>query len=361
MTGGNFMAENVKTLLVVGNGFDLAHKLQTKYTDFLDFFNEKIGTVKLSEQSFDIAGIKEFSKYINASIDKNDDQALWENLKRYMGTPFGNFWIAYFNKILEDRKNRIGEGWVDFEREIEQVVGQLEKLLLNSSDFNKEKSVLKDIMGNYLEKSPEIITQEIIPKLNWDLKILTLFLEFYLSEEEKKLDVTPEKFFETLKVKAVISYNYTTTFERLYKKGKREIPLYFIHGKLGKHNLVLGIGETLSGDEKNNFTICASFKKFFQRIKYKLGNNYRNILPPKPDAHNKWQIVFYGYSLDSTDKNSLKWLLEKSSEFPIKIYYHDDSDYNQQIANAIQLIKKDQLIKDVNAGRIDFLPMNGLE
>ena len=186
-------------------------------------------------------------------------------------------------------------------------------------------------------------------------------MEFYLSEEEKKLDVKPKKFFEVLKVKAVISYNYTTTFERLYKKGKREIPLHFIHGELGKHNLVLGIGETLSGDEKNNFTFCASFKKFFQCIKYKLGNNYRNILPPKPDAHNKWQIVFYGHSLDSTDKNSLKWLLEKSSEFPIKIYYYDDSDYNQQIANAIQLIKKDQLIKDVNAGRIDFLPMNGLE
>ena len=28
------MAENVKTLLVIGNGFDLAHELKTKYTDF---------------------------------------------------------------------------------------------------------------------------------------------------------------------------------------------------------------------------------------------------------------------------------------------------------------------------------------
>ena len=87
-----------------------------------------------------------------------------------METPFGNFWIAYFNKILEDRHNRIGEGWVDFESEIERVIGQLEKLLLNSSDFNKEKSILKEIMGDYFEKSPEIITQEFIPKIKLGFK-----------------------------------------------------------------------------------------------------------------------------------------------------------------------------------------------
>ena len=354
------MPEKVKTLLVIGNGFDLTHGLKTKYTDFLKFFNEEIGTVPLSEQlsDIDIAGMKKFLGYINMSIEKEDDDALYSNLQHYMSVPYGNFWIAYFNKILEDRTNRIGEGWVDFEREIELVIGQLEKLFLNFSDFHKKKSILREIMGGYFGKSSEIITQEFIPKLNWDLKILTLFLEFYLLKEKKSLDIKPKQFFKKLNVNAVISYNYTDTFQTLYKRGNTKVPVHFVHGQLGKHNLVLGIGETLSDKEKDKFTVCASFKKFFQRIKYKLGNDYRNILPPKPDAHNKWQIVFYGHSLDSTDKNSLKWLLEKSSEFPIKIYYYDDSDYNQQIANAIQLIKKDQLIKEVNAGRIIFLPMN---
>lgn len=114
----------------------------------------------------------------------------------------------------------------------------------------------------------------------------------------------------------------------MYKKGTTSIPVHFVHGKLGNHNLVLGIGET------------------------------KNILPTKPDIYNKWQIVFYGHSLDSTDKDSLNWLLKKAGDFQVKIYYYDDDDYNQQIANAIQLIKKDQLIKDVNAGRIIFLPIN---
>lgn len=347
-----------KTLLVIGNGFDLAHGLKTKYTDFLDFFNEKFSNIEISKQFFDVGEINQFRKFIQASIDSKNDEALYENLKSYMQAPFGNFWIAYFNKIREDRNIRIGEGWVDFEREIKRVIKQLEKLLLSSADFNMEDSILKDIMGNYVKKAPEVVTQEFIYKLNWDLKVLTLFLEFYLIEEEKKLSVEPKNFFKKFNVHAVISYNYTDTFRAVYKKGKTDIPVHFVHGQLGEHNLVLGIGETLSGEEQNNFTVCASFKKFFQRIKYKLGNDYRNILPTKPDIYNKWQIVFYGHSLDSTDKDSLNWLLKKAEDFPVKIYYYDDDDYNQQIANAIQIIEKDRLIKDVNAGRIIFLPMN---
>ena len=351
-------ARKEKTLLVIGNGFDLAHGLKTKYTDFLDFFNKQFSNIEISKQFFNIGEINPFRKIIQTSIDSKNDEALHENLKSYMQAPFGNFWIAYFNKIHEDRHNRIGEGWVDFEREVERVIGQLEKLLLHSADFDENDSILKEIMGDYFNKSAEIVTQEFIPKLNWDLKILTLFLEFYLIEEEKKLSIAPKSFFKKLNVQAVISYNYTDTFRAVYKKGKTNIPVHFVHGQLGEHNLVLGIGETLSGEEKNNFTVCASFKKFFQRIKYKLGNDYRNILPIKMDISNRWQLVFYGHSLDSTDKSSLKWLLNKAEDFPVKIYYYDDDDYNQQIANAIQLIEKDQLIKDVNAGRIVFLPMN---
>jgi hypothetical protein len=347
-----------KTLLVIGNGFDLAHGLKTKYTDFLDFFNEKFSNIEIAEQSFDIGLINQFRKIIQTSIDSKNDEALYKNLELYMQAPFGNFWIAYFNKILTDRKIRIGEGWVDFEREVKQVISQLEKLLLHSADFDKNDSILKDIMGDYFNKSAEIVTQEFILKLNWDLKVLTLFLEFYLIEEEKKLSVEPKSFFEKLNVHAVISYNYTDTFRTVYKRGKTNIPVHLVHGQLGEHNLVLGIGETLSGKEKNNFTVCASFKKFFQRIKYKLGNDYKNVLPTKLDVHNKCQIVFYGHSLDSTDKRSLKWLLNKAEDFPVKIYYYDDDDYNQKIANAIQIVEKEQLIKDVNAGRIVFLPMD---
>ena len=348
--------ENLKTLLVIDNGFDLAHELKTKYTHFLDLFNKEYGNIEISEQNFDIGGIKEFFQYIQNSIDKKDNSSLCKNLEKYMQAPFGNIWTAYFSKILEDKINIIGENWIDFEREIERVIKQIEQLLLNNIDIEDVDSSLKLLMGNYLNESSEIITQKFIPKLYYDLKILTLFLEQYLIREEKNLKVAKQSIIKDLNINSVISYNYTNTFQRLYDPDD-DIPVYFIHGKLGKHNLVLGIGETLSDDLENQFTICASFKKFFQRVKYKLGNDYRNILPSKPDANNKWQIVIYGHSLDVTDEDSLKWLLKKAEDFKIQIYYFDDNAYNQQIANAIQIIGKKQLIKYVNVGQIIFKPI----
>ena len=41
----------------------------------------------------------------------------------------------------------------------------------------------------------------------------------------------------------------------------------------------------------------------------------------------------------------------------IIIYYYDEDNYNQQIANAIQIIGKEELIDSVNVGRIVFKPM----
>ena len=33
--------KKIKTILVIGNGFDIAHGLKTRYTDFLDFIEDK--------------------------------------------------------------------------------------------------------------------------------------------------------------------------------------------------------------------------------------------------------------------------------------------------------------------------------
>ena len=265
----------------------------------------------------------------------------------------------------------MGKNWIDFETEIENVIKKIEKRILNKMSSDEWKSSnLERIMGVYFNQSAEDIMQEFVPRLKFDLKILTLLLEQYLIEEEKNLNVTSEPFFKNLKPDAVISYNYTHTFQKLYAKDEK-IPVHFIHGELDKHNLVLGIGETLLGDEKNNFTVCASFKKFFQRIKHRLGNQYEKVTKIKDNRIIPWQVIIYGHSLDVTDKDSLYWLLKRRDEknyvtnvsnaSKIIIYYYDENAYNQQIANAMQIIGKDELIEAVNSERIIFLPMNGLE
>ena len=158
-----------------------------------------------------------------------------------------------------------------------------------------------------------------------------------------------------------VSYNYTNTWQKIYGKGFPDVHPYFIHGQIHKHNLVFGIGETLLPTLENIYTECASFKKFFQRVKYRLGNDYKKISKNYYQYY-KWQIIIYGHSLDATDKDSLRWLMGQEEKFDteldtITIYYYDENSYNKQIANAIQIIGKKALMDAVHSDKLVFLPV----
>ena len=346
--------EKVKTLLVIGNGFDIAHGLKTGYKDFLDDLNKKIGTLWLSDKNLNMTSFRNFKRRIQFALNK-DDKFLYPAIDAYTRSTFGNIWVAYFNEIRENENNRIGQNWLDFEREIEDVIQKIEKLILGTiSDV--DKGSLSKIMCGYLGKTNRQIIDEYIPKLNFDLEVLTLLLERYLISEQKKLVVKPLPIIKKIpNVTAVISYNYTDTWKKIYGN-ERDVKTIFIHGELTKHNLVLGINETLDKKSADEFTVCAGFKKFFQRVKFKLGNDYRNVIPAKNKSNR--QVVVYGHSLAANDKESLRWLFKNSTAAKIIVYYFDEESHNQQIANTIQIIGKDKLIEDVNGGRIIFQPID---
>ena len=342
--------ENFKTLLVIGNGFDIAHGLKTGYTDFLDNLNKRIGTLWLTDKNLNMTAFRNFKRRIQFALHK-DDKFLYPAIDAYTRSTFGNIWLAYFNEIRENENNRIGQNWLDFEREIEDVIQKIEKLILgNISDV--DKGSLSKIMCGYLGKTNRQIIDEYIPKLNFDLEVLTLLLERYLIDEQKKLVAKPLPIIKKIpNVTAVISYNYTDTWKKIYGADGK-VKTWFIHGELTKHNLVLGINETLDKKTADEFTVCAGFKKFFQRVKYKLGNDYRNIIQPKSNSNR--QVVVYGHSLAANDKDSLRWLMKNSAVKRIIVYHFDEETHHRQIANAIQIIGKDKLIEDVNSGRIIF-------
>lgn len=406
------MVDEEKILLVIGNGFDLAHKLRTKYTDFLEcvsevqkFLEDKRNKVieriignnfkfrkencVYPHQRSQLQREIDFERKKLHEIDKNNFNAFRKDekkIKRWRKKiqsslqsgiflkarvikyiyNFGNKWISYFQSVQNDSRRRIGNNWVDFESEIANIIQKFENFILNFEDLPYGTSIKLDrdmsyFVSDYHHCTDKLLIQKDIPDMNWDLKMLTLAFEFYLVEEVKKLEIKPNPTIQSLEnVSAVISYNYTNIWNKIYDTDGSIKP-YFIHGELGKHNLVLGIGETLSDDLKNKLTVCASFKKFFQSVKYRLGNQYRNIGRDREGKILIWHVVIYGHSLDSTDSDSLQWLLKNrklnDSEVSIRritIYYCDEDSYNQQIANVIQIIGKEELIDSVNSGRIVF-------
>ena len=81
-------------ILVIGNGFDLAHGLETRYKDFLDF-----------PQNAD------FKNYI-------------DKLPNYKKCLQVNVWLKHF---ISNYRNLNGENWIDFEQEIFDVIVSFNK------------------------------------------------------------------------------------------------------------------------------------------------------------------------------------------------------------------------------------------
>ena len=84
-------------LLVIGNGFDLAHGFQTRYTDFLKYCKE----------------------YRNCNPISNVED-MNQEFENFIAD---NIWLKYFLSITNLDDDRT---WIDFEQEIAKIVNSAE-------------------------------------------------------------------------------------------------------------------------------------------------------------------------------------------------------------------------------------------
>ena len=155
------------------------------------------------------------------------------------------------------------------------------------------------------------------------------------------------------KFNCVLSFNYTNTYERLY--GNEKTHYCYIHGKAQesreKSNLILGIDDSLPrGDESKNFK-CVRFKKYFQRIIFKTGAEYKKWFDlPAITGSSAIYVHIVGHSLDRTDHDVLyEFFADKRCK--IIVYYYSPEDFEDKITKVIQLLSykglngRDELIR----------------
>ncbi|MDG5852448.1 AbiH family protein [Clostridium beijerinckii] len=404
-------------ILVIGNGFDLEHGLPTKYKDFLDFM-QGIYLINL------ITSISDKGAFI-AELERTTKHKVDENIKKYftqekfldpdlikewkeekiskelIDGANNNIWIKYFIENMNYEK----EGWIDLESEISNVIKCLEysKNLSNYlKKFNewpadrdrevyKEKVVEKIIKFSELKiqffelvgKNLENIINTIIKHLNNLIVCLEIYLVECVGNMDVK-DVAPD--IKENHCDKVLSFNYSDTHHRLYDIYPTNPKEYdYIHGKANitreesENNMVLGIDEYLDSESKNKELEFIAFKKYFQRIYKKTGNEYKKWIKQIEDSYkeklekevdfaktvaktdeeifeealvsmnknHKNQIYIFGHSLDITDKDIIKELIE-CPDTETTIFYYDKDVYAQQIANMVKIIGQDELIKRVS-------------
>lgn len=383
-------------ILVIGNGFDLAHSLPTTYKDFLRFTDEfeeyrqaKEDRRELSWQDDkDVSYLKYFIKLFNR---KDTDEHARDLIMELSSLIRNNMWLIYFKETYEKRREAGKDGWIDFESEISRVIQTLDSAnhtineQLNQGKrsgkmTSQQFDILKPLIGknwseNYDSNSFEARAIRYAKNsLLSDLNKLIRCLEIYLSDYVSGLKIAkllPD--IEALPIiDKVLSFNYTSTYESNYKKDP-SVQVDYIHGRanldntIDTNNMVLGIDEYLKGDERNENIEFIEFKKFFQRIHKETGCLYKSWVyeienrekiteiisiheekdgsityTKKNVGHHK--LFFFGHSLDITDKDVIRDLI-LADRVQTTIFYTDKADYGRKISNLDRVIGQDELIK----------------
>lgn len=395
-------------ILIIGNGFDLAHGLPTKYDNFLNFCefvksihkhtisNTKILEIYINKSKIDERIYSQLLTIGKTYFDKKSPITSEPSLKAINELITDNKWIYCFTHISPIT----GKNWVDFETEIKTVIQSLE-----GKDGTELFETLDSLFGSSSFDRTTTI-DKIILKLETDLQKLIRALEIYLLKFVSELHIDKISLFNELQVERVLNFNYTHTHRNHYDRvimhdyiTDKDIKIHYsyIHGQISDssnletNNMVLGIDEYLPEERMDKELAFISFKKYFQRIFKGTGNEYldwvddikydwkscdaktqndiRNSISHhyykngNSDLPNSaYQLYVFGHSLDITDGDVLKKLILNDNVKTNIFYYrkneNDKSDLKQKITNLVKIIGQEELIKRTGGPTrtIEFIP-----
>lgn len=378
-------------MLIIGNGFDLAHGRPTTYGDFLNFIEQimRTRTYYGTKEQFEKTLLylhTEVKRYILSAFKTreifSDGVANNSNpaIKELYECLDENVWYEYFRTIVQEDKMR-GKNWIDFESEISEVIqyfdekfndlceplpAQLKDYGLFNNKISAFWSKLKFSKFNITRGRAEDYKNtcsDFIEKTYQDLEYLIRCLEIYLDDCVEKIPVTcysPE--IQGLQIDSVLNFNYTSIPTDIYPSLTNT---HYIHGcakasrQAEDNNMVLGVNEYWEDSEKNFRTNFNLYKKFVQRMIKETGINYKSALSVMKsdyedsisikkrrleDTGPKYSYAYiFGHSLDVTDGDILREIIRTPGVITT-VFYRNKQQQANQIANLSKVLGQDELL-----------------
>ena len=328
-------------LIIIGNGFDLAHGLKTSYNDFLIWYLNKVVSTVSRERIYkdscitlqaynyrfatkrEISSIADFHSFLE--LNKEDLKV--------------SILDQYFRKLIETYRRLF---WVDIESvyysELKRIYIELEQAK---------------------ESSRPIISKQ-ITKLNEAFACLKQRLEEYLKEEveQTRPDTIPAIEDALLKLHGVglrkqnklyfLVFNYTSTI-KLYKKLFASPPcnINFIHGELNKETnpMIFGYGDEMdSFYQKMEGLNDNAFLENMKSFGYFKTENYQKLFRfLNSDVFN---VHIMGHSCGLSDRILFNSIFEHPKCQKIQLYYHqkskDENDFFEKTQEISRHFKADK-------------------
>jgi len=309
-------------LIIIGNGFDLAHGIKSSFNDFItDYFCNAINTFYQKNSFNDIMleiNFKDTYRIFTQKQEPATKETVYKiihNLNKNININF-----KFHSLLLENVYGQISKlKWVDLETEFFDVLIKTKISRDNESikNVNSQLEFLKIHLVKYLY-SQEKQFSNIFDKT----QLVECFCEKIYSHEIVTVALDEDKAPENL---YFLNFNYTKTIEDYIESCKNIIPsnLNYIHGNLsGLHgNPIFGFGDEFDKryvefeDDKNN-----DLFKHIKSFEYLKTKNY--YLLTRFIESNEFQVQIYGHSCGISDRTMLNQIFEHINCKSIKIFYY---------------------------------------
>ena len=331
-------------LIIIGNGFDMAHGLKTSYKDFINWYmNQRVQNLADEPTTESADALCSYTIDQNASFyyrtswkrliyHESLNTNNWENFVDRYSQYFTFEKKTFLETILQSIDTK---GWVDIENDyyqlltkkiknsncnytIEELNEQLaflqQKLIeyLNTISIDKKKQKILDNITEYFDPADFAIgsKEKAMDYLGLDINISSI-KEIQDAKELEKL--IPQRII-------LLSFNYTKT-ARLYAIDNR-FECNYIHGQLeDPEHIIFGYGDELDKNFQHILDMNDDrYLKNIKSIRYLETGHYHKLQEFLMTA--PFQVFIMGHSCGNSDRTLLNTIFEHENCISIKPFYH---------------------------------------
>lgn len=339
-------------IILIGNGFDLAHGLPTSYRHFMDWYWEQrfLGLPKDSYESSDrlctlkIFGNKRWGNFVKEYPHLSGKEFLDLIQKGRESRTYELVASPFFLNIIEAIETK---GWVDIEYEYYK---RLKIYLPNESrkeakppkELNKELHTIKELLVEYLIQVQDTSLNEynnIAPEICRIIDDPISIRDISITDYSRNYELREVKRNNSPNLIMFLNFNYTRTADvRSGLASESKIIVNHIHGVLANpDSMIFGYGDELDRDFKSLLeTNNNDFLEEVKSVRYLESDCYRKMLDFIET--NFYQIYVMGHSCGISDRTLLNTLFEHSNCVSIKPFYYQSNDGKDNYSEIVQNI-----------------------
>lgn len=309
----------MNNLIIIGNGFDLAHDLKTSYEDFIRYLIDNNKNLVNHPKVFN----KKFN-YDFEVIKKNDffiNQIYISSIKN-----------IFLTKIIRDISLK---NWCDIEEKYYELLKLKDPKNYNENNINFPKN------------------------LNDEFEVIKEHLSEYLSNQENTASKISAyaKMFKLVDSRGILilNFNYTNTLQYLYKEEIIQSKIIHMHGQLHDTKNLMVFGYAASEEESREL-INRNNNEYMRNIKkhlYKRTSNQSQLINYLENNKNI-NVFILGHSCGLSDKLILNQIFTHKNIQNIRVlYYEEYEQYFQTMVNIDRIMNDNELFKNKCINFID--------